>query len=313
MSFVIWYWKFVITMKVNPAVFYLVAAAIIWGATVPIMKITLQEIPLFSLIVLRMTTASLFLFPFVIRHLKIKKEDFKLLFLAAFFGTNLNLAFFFYGLQYSQAINGSVILATTPILTLIFAHIYLKEKLSVKLVAGALLAFAGIITIIGIPVFEAKLEAVIGNLALLTSALAWVGHEIFSKKALKKYPPLVIAFATTAIGAAVFAPLALWELSANPLWYNSLSTQGILGLLFGMFFSSAIAYTVWQIGLSKTTATQASFVFYLLPVCGIIFSIILLHESFTPLLLLGTALVLGGIILSEYHRKTKPLKKEIHD
>lgn len=323
--------------KINPAVFYLALAAVIWGATVPIMKITLQEIPIFSLIVLRMTTASIFLFPFVASKLKIdshglkaavlpsslkirftsvlkdgvfssriKKEDFKLLFLAAFFGTNLNLAFFFYGLRYSQAINASVIVATTPVLTLILAHIYLKEKLSAKLIAGALLAFLGILTIIGIPVFELKWQAVVGDLALLASALAWVGHEIFSKKALKKHPPIVVAFATTVIGAAVFAPLALWELSTNPGWYSGLSAQGILGLLYGIFFSSLIAYTVWQIGLSKTTATQASFIFYLLPVFGIIFSIILLKESFSPILFLGTALVAAGIVLTEYHRKKHP-------
>src|SRR3989344_377117 len=102
-------------MKFNSAILYLVLAAVIWGATVPIMKITLREIPLFSLIVLRMTVASCLIFPFAYKHLKaVKKEDLKLLFLAAFFGTNLNLAFFFYGLEFSKAINGSVILATTP-------------------------------------------------------------------------------------------------------------------------------------------------------------------------------------------------------
>lgn len=299
--------------KINPALIYLTIAAVIWGATVPIMKITLVEIPIFSLIVLRMTVASLCLFPFIVKHLKIQKKDFKLLLLAALFGTNLNLAFFFLGLEYSQAINGSVILSTTPIFTLLFAHLYLKEKLSAKLIFGALLAFLGVVTFIGIPAFRTNWKAALGNLSLLASTLAWVAHEITAKKALKKYPPLLVAFSTMAIGATVFFPLMLLELINDPTWYHSLSTGGILGLLYGVFFSSLIAYTVWQVGLSKTTASQASFVFYLLPVTGVIFSIILLKESFSPFLILGSILVLVGIVLAEYHRKVHPLSKQLHD
>ena len=300
-------------MKINKSLIYLIIAAVIWGATVPIMKITLREIPIFSLIVLRMTVASILLLPFAYKHLmQVKKEDFSLLFLAAFFGTNLNLALFFYGLEHSQAINGSVILATTPIFTLIFAHIYLREKWSIKLVSGTILAFLGVLTIIGIPVFELDFKSTLGNLALIASSLAWVGHEIFSKKALKHHHFTVVVFYTTAIGAIVFMPLALMELFTKPNWYSNISTQGLLGLLYGIIFASFLGYTSWQKGLATTTATLASFVFYLLPITGIIFSIILLHESFSPLLIIGTLLVLAGVVLAEFHRKTHPIDINHH-
>lgn len=300
--------------KINPSLLYLVLAAIIWGATVPIMKITLREVPLFTLIVLRMTVASTLLLPFVYKHLKdVKKADFKLLLLAALFGTNLNLAFFFYGLEYSQAINGSVILATTPIITLVFAHIYLKEKFTKKLAIGMSLALFGVITIIGIPIIDLNLMSTIGNLSLLASALAWVGHEIFSKKALKKYHFTIVAFYTTFIGASVFFPLMLLEYIDNPTWYQNVSTGGWLGLAYGMIFASFIGYTIWQKGLAGTSATTASFVFYLLPITGIVFSIILLKESFSPMLIIGTILVVLGIALAEIHRKSKPLQRQLHD
>lgn len=290
--------------KPSPALLYLVTAAIIWGATVPIMKITLIEVPIFSLIVLRMAGASILLLPFVFRKLHVDKEDFRNLFLSAIFGVNLNLAFFFYGLEYSQAINGSVILATTPIFTLFFAHIFLREKLNTRLILGAILAFVGTLTIIGIPVFNLDYQSAIGNISLLLSALAWVAHEIFAKKVLKKYHFLTVAFYTTVIGTTIFFPIALLELIDNPLWYTNLTTSGISGLLFGIIFASTIAYTAWQKGLQTSTATHASFVFYLLPLFGVIFSIILLKESFTPLLVLGSLIILGGIVLAELHRKS---------
>ncbi len=297
--------------KINPALLYLIIAAVIWGATVPIMKFTLTEIPLFTLIVIRMAAASTLLIPFAYKHIKkVERADFKLLFLSALFGTNLNLAFFFFGLEYSQAINGSVILATTPILTLIFAHIYLREKFTLKLACGAVLSLLGVITIIGIPAFDMDIKSTLGNLSLLASALAWVGHEIFSKKALKKYHYTAVAFYTTFIGATVFFPLMLLELMDNPTWYQGVSTNGLLGLIYGMVFASFIAYTAWQKGLAQTTATLASFVFYLLPITGIIFSIILLHESFNPMSIAGTVLVFLGVVLAETHRKLHPLHKD---
>lgn len=300
-------------MRINTAILSLVVAAVIWGATVPIMKLTLEEIPIFSLIVIRMIVASLMLLPFVISKLKIEKADFRTVFLAAIFGTNLNLAFFFFGLEHSQAINGSVILATTPIFTLFFAHIYLKEKLKRNLILGAFLALFGIIVIIGIPVFSLDVKSTIGDISLMLSALAWVGHEIFAKKMLKKYHFLTMSFYTMVIGATIFAPIALLELVNNPSWYTTVTTGGFLGLLYGAVFASFIAYSAWQKGLAGSTASQASFVFYLLPICGIIFSIILLKESFTPMLIAGSLLVALGVLLAEHHRKTKPLARDTHD
>lgn len=298
--------------KINPAFFYLIAAAIIWGATVPIMKITLREIPIFSLATLRMGIASILLLPLVYKDIKINREDIPLMILIAILGTNLNLGFFFFGVKYSPAINSSVITATSPVFTLLLAHIYLREKLSSKLLSGALLALLGTIVIIGMPIFGLDIKTTLGSLALLASTLAWVGYDLISKKALKKYKPLTVTFFTMALGALFFIPAATSDLINFPNWYNHLSKEGVLGLFYGIIFASFIAYSFWQKGLSKTTASQASFTFYLLPVSGIIFSIILLHEKFNPILIVGSIIILTGIILAEYHRKKHPLPSNHH-
>ncbi len=251
--------------------------------------------------------ASLLLLPFVYKQLKVKKEDWGNVFLAAFFGTNLNLAFFFFGLKHTQAINASVLLATAPVFTLAFAHYFLKEKFSLKLVFGSFLSLAGTIIIVGIPAFHLSLLSTLGNIALIASSLAWVGHEIYAKKILKKYNPLVISFYTMAIGAVIFSPVATSELLTSPAWYSHISASGFFGLLYGIIFASFIAYSLWQKGLAVLPASEASLIFYLLPLFGIIFSIILLHEKWNPTLIVGSSVILLGIILAEYHRKTHPL------
>ncbi len=291
-------------MKFSPAFFYLVIAAIIWGATVPIMKITLREIPLFSLATIRMGFASILLLPFVYKDINIDRDDIPLMVLIAILGTNLNLGLFFFGVKNSPAINSSVITSTTPIFTLLSAHILIREKLSRKLLIGTLLALFGTIVIIGIPVLGLDGETSLGSLALLGSTLAWVGYELVSKKALKKYRPLTITFFTMALGTLFFIPFATSDLINFPSWYLHLSKEGLLGLLYGIIFASTIAYSFWQEGLKKTTAGQASLTFYLLQISGIIFSYILLGESFTLISAIGSAIILGGVILGEYHRKS---------
>lgn len=294
-------------MKSPRAFLYLIPAALIWGATVPIMKYTLQEVPLFSLIFLRMFLASMIILPFVLKKLKIQKEDYKNIFLSAFFGTNLNLLLFFFGLKNTHAINASVLIATTPIFTIIFAHIFLKEKVSMKLILGSSLALLGTILIVGAPALQLDIKSSIGSLALLGSSLAWVGHEIVSKRILPKYGPMAIAFFTTFIGGVLFSPLAAFEFIKNPSWFTNLSILGFLGLLFGIVFASFTAYTLWQKGLNETTAGEASFIFYITPLSGVLFSILLLGEKFTSILFLGSILIIGGIILAEYHKRKRAL------
>ena len=291
-------------MKFNPALLYLIIAATIWGATVPIMKITLREIPLFSLATIRMGLSSILLLPFVYKNLKIDRDDIPQMILLALLGTNLNLGFFFYGVEHSPAINSSVITATSPVFTLFLAHIYLREKLSPKLLAGALVALLGTFVIVGIPILKLDIKTSLGSLALLASTLSWVSYDITSKKTLKKYPPLTITFFTMAIGALLFIPAATSDLINSPAWFEHLSPTGFFGLLYGIIFASFTGYSFWQKGLAKTTVGQASFAFYLLPVSGIIFSYLLLGEKFTLLSIIGASIVLLGVILGEYHRKS---------
>lgn len=295
--------------KLNPAFLYLTCAALIWGATIPIMKLTLTQVPLFSLSFIRMGVASILFLPFVIKELKIERVDFKKFFLLAFLGTNLNLGLFFFGLKLTQAINASILVASVPLFTLVAAHFLLKEKIAIKLVLAALIALIGIIMIIKIPALGSETKSIIGNLLLLASSLAWVGYEIIAKKLLKKYSASSITFYTIAIGAAIFFPLFLFEFFKNPLWFTSVTSIGFMGIVFGIIFSSLIAYWTWGKGLSLLPAGQASFFIYLDPVSGITFSIILLGEKISPAFIAGSALILAGVFLAQYKSRPHPLHK----
>lgn len=296
-------------MKLNSAILYTSTAAVIWGATAPIMKLTLEEIPVFSLAFLRMTAASIILGAFIFKSLRIKKQDFWNFFWAAITGVTLNLTLFFIGLKLTQAILAAFLIAAVPIFTMLAAHIYLKEKFTTRLILASAIAVVGVIIIIG--KFEGSFDsmALVGNILLLLATVSWVAHEIIAKKLLRVYEGSTVTFYSMAIGALTFLPLFLLEYVANPNWYKSITSQGAAGLLFGIFAASLTAYWAWNKGLKLLPAGQAAFFFYLDPISGAILAMILLDEKLTPQLVIGGILIATAVFLAEQKRKTHPLHK----
>lgn len=294
-------------MKIKPAYLYLLTASVIWGATPAIMKLTLLEVPPFSLGFIRMFFAGIILITFLYKDLKIKRADIGLFTLAALTGTTLNLSLFFLGLQLSHAINASLLIASVPIFTIFAAHLFLKEKLHPRIIIAGLVALIGVVFIIGKPDGSTTLPHMLGNILLLLSSLAWVAYEIIAKKLLKTYKSTTVTFYTTAIGAATFAPLFIWEYAKNPAWITGVTPSGAAGIIYGIIFASLIAYSAWQMGLAKIPAGEASFFFYLDPITGVALSIVLLGEKLTTNIIIGGALIFAGVALAEYKRRNHPL------
>lgn len=284
-------------------------AAIIWGGAAPIMKLTLEEIPLFSLAFIRMGLASLILASFVHKKLKIDKKDFPKFLKAALFGVTLNLALFFAGLKYTAAINAAFLIAAVPIFTMVAAHFALNEKFTKKLIVASIIAFVGVGIIIGKPNGQFNLLSFFGNILLLLATISWVIHEIIAKKLLVKYDGSTVAFYTMAIGTFFFFPMFIYELFKNPTWIDNVTIRGYSGLLYGIFLASLVAYWAWQKGLSLLKTGEAAFFFYLDPISGSILAIILLGEKITPSLIFGGALIAASVILAEHKRKSHPLYK----
>lgn len=276
------------------------------------MKLTLNEVPLFSLAFIRMFLASFILFFFVHKKLQIKKGDFLKFVGLALTGVTFNVGFFFIALTLTKAINVGFLSPSVPILTMVAAHIYLKEKFDPRIIMAGLISLIGVVIVIGRPTGpEGPLE-MLGNVLLLGSTLAWVVHEIIAKKLLKTYSSGTVTFWAMFIGAFSFLPFYIYELIKNPSWFNNVTTSGLMGLAYGIFFSSLIAYWSWQKGLKGLPAGQASFFFYLDPITGAIFAYLLLGEKITAPLIIGGAFIALGVILAEYRRKSHPLHIKHH-
>lgn len=280
----------------------IITSTIIWGATASVMKLTLLSVPVFSLAFIRFFGASLILLPFVYKKVDIKHVN-PLVFLTALLGITLTISLFFIGIKLTTALNAGIISAFYPILALIFAHVILSERIKRNILTGASLGLVGLGIIIGKDILANGFTlSPLGDFLILLSIFGSVFYGIFSKKLLEDHSPMLVAFYVFAIGGLAFAPAAFWEFRTNSAWILNLPTNAILGILFGILFSSIIAHSFWQWGLSKMDFTKVGFFHYLEPIVATITAVILLSERITIPFIIGSVFIFLGLIIAEAHR-----------
>lgn len=293
--------------KSHIALLALVGVNIIWGASPPIFKWSLDVIPPFTFVFLRFLLATLILLPFALHKLKIKKVDFPKLLLLAFVGFTLHISTIFVGLTLAPSINASIIASGAPVFILVGSYFFLKEKLRKVTVFGTVLSLLGILVIVLRPVFDTGIEgAVIGNLLLLSATMSFVVYTILLKKFNLPYSPLTIIFWTFALATITFFPLYAWETQLAPL---QIPLQGLIGILFGAVFTSSIAYMLFAFALKHVHASEVGIYLYIDPVITVLIAVPLLGETITLTYVMGALLVFAGIFIAEGRLQYHPLHR----
>jgi len=183
---------------------------------------------------------------------------------------------------------------------MLLAIFFLKERFKLRKILGMLVGLGGIFLIIFEPLLEQGFDgSITGNLLLVLATLGAVGGTITGRKLFTRYDPLTLSFWAFVIGSMTFLPLALYEYASIPNLYPLLDIRGYSGILFGSVLSTAAAYTLYNWGLSKITATDTAMFAYIDPVVGAILGYFMLNERITPLYLLGFLFVFGGIYITK--------------
>ncbi len=294
----------------------IILANIIWSAASVIFKISLTNIPPFTLAFLRFAIAPILLYPFLGKHTKLKMEDPRdmwALVAYALSGITGNIIFYFLGLQRTYAINATIIASGAPIVTLLLAHLFLHEKISFRKFLGFMFGAIGLGIIILQPLKTHEIDAsVFGNLFLALAILSAVIQTIVGRTILQRYNPLTFTFWAFIIGAASFLPLAVYEYVTIPNLIISLDWRGFMGIFYGAVFSSALAYSLFAWGLSKISATETSLIAHLDPIIGTILGYFVLHEPITSAFISGAICIFFGIYVAEGRIHYHPLGKLRH-
>lgn len=290
-----------------------VVAMIFWGMSFVWSTQVYGSLNPTATIFLRLVVATVFLsailFAFRLNE-KIQKKDLKLFAIAALFEPFLYFIFEGYGLKNTSPVIGAGIIALIPLVTPIAARIFLKERLTPMNILGFIISFAGVIVML----LNKNLEFTAspkGILLLSGAVLVAVGYSIALIRLTKLYKPLTITWMQNIIGMIYFIPLVFIMERFEPSNFANVGAYIVPLVCLGIFCSAG-AYALWAYAFSKLGASRANVYSNLIPVFTAIFSYLLAIEDMTVFKIIGIAVVVVGLVLSQIKPKGNSLDGATH-
>ncbi len=281
-----------------------IVAMVFWGMSFVWSTQVYQNLNPTATIFLRLVIATIFLttilFLFRINE-KIQRKHLGLFAIAAMFEPFLYFIFEGYGLKNTSPVIGSGIIALIPLVTPIAARVFLKERLTPMNIVGFIISFTGVI----IMLLNKDLEFTAspkGILFLCGSVIVAVGYSIALIRLTKLYKPLTITWMQNIIGMIYFIPMVFIMERFEPSNFANIGGY-ILPLVCLGIFCSAGAYALWAFTFSKLGASKANVYSNLIPVFTAIFSYLLAIEDMTAFKIIGIAVVVFGLVLSQLKTK----------
>ncbi|WP_448725448.1 DMT family transporter [Pseudomonas farris] len=276
------------------AMMCLTMAMALWASAFIALKIALEEVPPFLLIFSRLALGSLF-FLMLWKYkgqAKIEKKDYVYLLIMGALEPCLYFIFETMALQYTTASQAGVVFAFLPIFIIVFGFFALREKPSISQCLGGVVATLGVILLcLTGTKSEAAIAPVKGNfLELLAMACAAV-YTVMLKKLSGQYSPFLLAALQSFIGTVFFLPFAIYE-SDIP---REVSVHVLLAVLYLGTIVTAGAYTFFNIGISKVSASEGGMYFNLIPMFTLLFSVLILNESVDWTQMMSMMLVIFGV------------------
>jgi drug/metabolite transporter (DMT)-like permease len=278
----------------------LLAAMSIWGLSFLAIKDIIGTIPIFSLLFARflMATVLLGILGLARKALRLPKRELMVLAGLSMLSPVGYFLFETYGVLYTQPSHVSVIIATIPLAVYLIAFARKQERLTWRRSAGILIAYTGILVVIGWGQSEAG-ASLFGDLLVLGAVLCAASRTTLIKDVLRRVTPLQLTFYQFFFSLFVFGPLALTD---GVGWIGQMTPLAIMELLFLGVFCSAGAFLFMHYALAYLSATQVAVSANLVPIITLVAEIGILGAAITLPKALGTAITLAGVLLTQLDR-----------
>jgi drug/metabolite transporter (DMT)-like permease len=277
----------------------LVLAAVFLGLNYVAIKVAVVSIPPLLVGALRFTLGGLLLLgvlPFLAPDSKPTQRLLVTTFGIGIFGGTIFNAALNEGMRLTTASNSALIMATAPVWGMLLAAGLGVEQHKATNIIGAVISLAGVGLVLG-GGFEGSRASLLGDTLVLTHSVSFGAYSVLSRVQQRHYPPLTIAAYSTFFGGLTLFLLTPKELAR---WdWGAVSTGTWLAIAYLLIFSTAIAYGIWQWGISRIGADRVLVYLYLATLVGVVSSVIVFGEGFGVIKLLGAVVLLVGVYVAQ--------------
>jgi drug/metabolite transporter (DMT)-like permease len=198
----------------------------------------------------------------------------------------------------------AVLTGAVPLFVIPFAALFLpSERITLNAVIGIAIGLVGVAVVVGFDPASLAGTGLLAQLALIAAAASYAVGGVYARRNVHGLRPMIPALFQVGFGLILTGIPAL--LLERP-WERGLAPEAIFAVIWLGLLGSGAAYLVFFRLLRSWGATRTSLVAYLLPIWGLVLGAIVLQERIDVRLLLGTALVIGGIALVNLRRPLRP-------
>jgi drug/metabolite transporter (DMT)-like permease len=277
----------------------LALTALTWGSTFVATKVCLKYVTPLELMAFRFAIALPVIFVLIL----LNKSGFDLgTHKRRLFWASIVIAAHFIiqitGIKYTTATNTGWIIALTPLVVAVMATVFLKEKLTRRIIVGIAIATAGILLLISRGrLADIKWLSSYGDWLILASAHTWAIYTIMTRDISRTLNPLVVTLFLLIPSAAI--SLVTVGLFSDWSRFASLPAEAIISLLFLGILGTALGHWFWQLGVSRIGASRAGTFLYLEPIATTMVAVPYLHEPLGDFTIIGGLAVLLGVWISQ--------------
>lgn len=202
----------------------------------------------------------------------------------------MGFAFQIIGLQYTTPSKNAFLTALNVVIVPFIAFVILKKKIGAKGIIGAVMSVLGV----GLLSLNGNFTVSLGDGLTLLCAVGFAFQIFFTSEFVKKYPASVLNMVQM-FTAFVLSAISLVIFGENDF---QVTTQGWLSVLYLGVVSTTICYLLQTACQKYIDETKAAIILSMESVFGTIFSIMILHEVVTVRMVIGCAVILAAVIIS---------------
>ncbi|HZD87345.1 MAG TPA: DMT family transporter [Gaiellaceae bacterium] len=202
---------------------------------------------------------------------------------------------FLYGVRHAPATDGAVLVpGLIPAMTTLLAWPVLGERPARRSVAGLALAFVGVV-VVADPTGNVGSQRLIGDVLFVGAAVSWAAYTLAGREATARFGSVSANVFATGIGSLLLLPVSFVGNGWSGLGSATGGAWGSIAYL--SLAGTVLAFVLFYEGVRLLGASAASAFALLVPIFGVLSSVLVLGERLHPALGLGGAIVVAGLWL----------------
>jgi drug/metabolite transporter (DMT)-like permease len=235
---------------------------------------------------------------------KVEKRDLLTLAVIGLIGVTALEIMVMYSIKYTTLANASLLnVAPWPIFAALFAPLFTREKITVRVAIGGFIALVGVTLIIlgGKDGFDLSSKYMIGNYIALAISLIGALFNLACMPLMKKYSPLRVTTWYVLFGSLFLFPFTVDKWTS--IQWGNLTVSTWVGVAYNVLLCTVAAFVIWNLCMKQVGAAKANFFRYFVPVAAAVAGVVFFNETIWITQLVGGLVIILGLVWIGTERK----------